>query len=168
MKSEISFFLLEQNCFMLLCQSLLYNIVNQPYVYICHLPLDAPSQPTPLSTPFRSSQSTQLSSLCYAVACHQLFYTGQCPPSFPPSPSYLANRFICTIFLDSIYVVLLLLSHVSLQPHGLYSIYMHSYMMIQQYFNVPCLRNLSSPQDYKDTVLFSSTSFIILVFTSYL
>ena len=41
---------------------LLYNDMNQAYVYICPLPIEPPS-PT---HPSRSSQSPELSSRCYA------------------------------------------------------------------------------------------------------
>ena len=73
--------------------------------------------------PSRSLQSPELSSLCCAAASHELsvshtvVYKCQCDSQFvPPSPSLLcphvrslcvrlyfcpANRFICTIFLDS-------------------------------------------------------------------
>ena len=65
--------LLEYNCFTMVCQFLLYNKVNQLYIYIyphisslLHLP--RPS----LSHPSRWSQSTKLISLCYAAASHWL------------------------------------------------------------------------------------------------
>ena len=55
--SEFSFFLkLEDNCFTMLCWFLLYNNVNQLYVYICPLPLNPPSPQPP--NPSKSSQST--------------------------------------------------------------------------------------------------------------
>ena len=57
--------LLEYNCFTMLCQFLLYNKVNQLYIYIYHL---IPS----LSHPSRWTQSTELISLCYGAASHQL------------------------------------------------------------------------------------------------
>lgn len=49
----ILFLILEYNYFAMLCYFLLYNIVNQPYVYVYPLPLKQPSQ-----SPFfsRSSQ----------------------------------------------------------------------------------------------------------------
>ena len=74
--------LLEYNCFTRVCQFLLYNKVNQLYIYICshissllHLPPSHPPHPTP-----RWSQSTELISLCYAAASYQLsiFYVWQC------------------------------------------------------------------------------------------
>ena len=40
---NFSFFLLKDNCLTMLCQLLLYNEVNQLYVYIYPLPLEAPS-----------------------------------------------------------------------------------------------------------------------------
>ena len=68
--------LLEYNCFTTVCQFLLYNKVNQLYIYVCphissllHLP---PSLPPSLSHPSRWSQSTEQISLCYAAASHQL------------------------------------------------------------------------------------------------
>ena len=58
---SLFFFLLEYNCFTMLCQFLLYNNVNQLHVYIYPLP------PLPASYPSRSSQTKQ-SSLCYTAA----------------------------------------------------------------------------------------------------
>ena len=55
-------FKLEQSYFTMLCQFLLYNKVNQLYVYIRPLPLGPSSHPT-TSYPSRSLQSTELSSL---------------------------------------------------------------------------------------------------------
>ena len=69
-------FQLDYYCFIMLCQFLLYNNVNQLYVYIYLLPLEPPCH-TPPSHPSRSSQSTRLSSLCYAATSHYLFYTKQ-------------------------------------------------------------------------------------------
>ena len=63
---------LEHNCFTMLCQFLLYNKVNQLYAYIYpHIPslLRLPPSPSHYS---RWSQSTELISLCYAAASHQL------------------------------------------------------------------------------------------------
>ena len=58
----------------MVCQFLLYNKVNQLYVYIYpHIPSLCVSLPPSLSHPFRWSQSTELISLCYAAASHQLF-----------------------------------------------------------------------------------------------
>ena len=48
-------FLLEYNCFTMLCQFLLYSEVNQLYVYLYPLPLGLPSHhPSPPSGPSRS------------------------------------------------------------------------------------------------------------------
>ena len=74
----LSFFLtslLEYNCFTMSCQFLLYNKVNQLYVYI-YIPISPPSCasfPSSLSHPSRWTQSAKLISLCYAAASHQLF-----------------------------------------------------------------------------------------------
>ena len=46
---------MEDNCFMMRCWFLLYNNMNQLYVYIYPLPLEPPSHPF-LSHPSRSSQ----------------------------------------------------------------------------------------------------------------
>ena len=120
--------LLECNCFTVLCQFLLYNKVNQLYVYI--LPISPPSEaslPHSLSHFSRSSQGTELISLCYAATSHQLsilhlvVYICQCcsvttsqPPLLPLCPQVCSlrlrlyscpdTRFISTIFLDSIYL----------------------------------------------------------------
>ena len=74
---QITFFfltsLLEYNCFTMLCQFLLYNKVNQLYVYIYpHISSLLCLPPTSLSHPSRWSQSTELISLCYAAASHYL------------------------------------------------------------------------------------------------
>ena len=57
---------LECNCFTIFCSSLLYNKVNQLYVYISPVPQEPPSRPS------SSSQSTELSSRCCTAASHQL------------------------------------------------------------------------------------------------
>ena len=98
---------------------LLCNKVNQLYVYMYPFPLE------PHSHPSRSSQNTELSSLCYAAASTTcLFYTWRCiyistlvsglfPPPFPPLCPQVhsvrlhlyscpADRFISTIFLEGI------------------------------------------------------------------
>ena len=122
--------LLEYKCFTMLCQFLLYNKVNQLYVYI--YPISPPScifLPPSLSHPSRSSQSIELISLCYAAASHQpsilplVLYIRQCYsltssqlplPPLPPCPqvrslrlrlySCPATRFITSTFLNSIYM----------------------------------------------------------------
>ena len=63
--------LLEYNCFTMLHSFLLYNKVNQLYIYI--YPHISSLLRLPPSHPSRSSQSTELISLCYAAASHQLF-----------------------------------------------------------------------------------------------
>ena len=62
--SRQSFFMLEYNCFTMLCQSLLYSKVNQLYVHITSPASWTP--PLPPCLPSRSSQSTALSSLIYS------------------------------------------------------------------------------------------------------
>ena len=65
--------LLEYNCFTMVCQFLLYNKVNQLYIYIQpHISSLLRLPPIILSHPPRQSQSTKLLSLCYAAASHQL------------------------------------------------------------------------------------------------
>ena len=108
--------------------------MNQPYVYIHPLSLEPPSYPS--SHRSRSPQSTELSSLCYTSASHELCFTygsvymtvllsqlfhPLLPPLCPQVHSLClclyscpAKRFICTIFSRfCINALLLLLSHVS-------------------------------------------------------
>ena len=60
----------------MMCQFLLYNKVNQAYIYIYmfpyFFPLASPSLAPSLSYSSRWSQNTELISLCYAAASHQL------------------------------------------------------------------------------------------------
>ena len=68
-RNSFLFFLLEYNCFTMLCWFLLYNEVNQLCIYI-HI---SPPSWDPFSTPIppsRSSQSTKLSSLCFIACSH--------------------------------------------------------------------------------------------------
>ena len=92
--------------------------MNQLYVHTYSLPLEPPFPPSHLS---RSSQSTKLSSLCYAILQNSLYIlhdsvymTILLSQFILPSPSSLrvhmstlyvcsANGFICSIFPDSIY-----------------------------------------------------------------
>ena len=55
----------------MLCWFLPYNNVNQPQVYVCPLPLEPPSHPTPHPN-LLGCQSTGLYSLCYTATSHQL------------------------------------------------------------------------------------------------
>ena len=67
--------LLKYNCLTIVCQLLLYNKVNQLYIYNMFpflFRLASPSLPPSPSHPSRWSQSTELISLCYAAASHQL------------------------------------------------------------------------------------------------
>ena len=118
-------FLLEYNCFSMLCQFLLHKEVNQSCAHRYPLPLGPASYPT-ASCPSRSSQSTNLSFLCLLSASHgpsssthgsvyvsTPIFRPVTP--FPSSPCQhvcslclhlcfcLGNRSMCTIFLDSIY-----------------------------------------------------------------
>ena len=65
--STFFFFLLEYNCFTMLC--LLYN-----EVYICPLPPGSPSLPTP-SHPSRSSQSTKRAPCVYSRFPLAIYFT---------------------------------------------------------------------------------------------
>ena len=121
------FLKLECNCFAMLCYFLLYSKVSQLY----SIPISPPSWTPPkhpTSHPSRSSQSTELSSLCYTAASqwpsvlHRVVvYICQCwslnsshpllsPPCLQVCSLHLrlyscpANRFIGAIFLDSPYI----------------------------------------------------------------
>ena len=110
---------LEYSCFTMLCFCGTTKWIT--YVYT-HTPSLVDLTPGSPSHPPRSPQGTQLSSLCYTVASHwlSLSYSTQmsilvsqfippfscCMTSQVHSPSLClyscpANRFICTIFLDS-------------------------------------------------------------------
>ena len=54
----------------MLCYFLLYNEMNQLHVYIYPLHHVPPSLFLPVSHPYRSSQSTELSSQRYAAGSH--------------------------------------------------------------------------------------------------
>ena len=122
--------LLEYNCFTMVCQFLLYNKVNQLYIYIYpHIPSLLHLPPTLPIPPLQVVTKHQLTSLCYATASHQLsilhlvvymsvplshFIPAYPSPSLCPQVHSLhlhiyscpAPRFIGTIFffLDSIYM----------------------------------------------------------------
>ena len=49
-----------------------YISMNQPWVYICPLPLKSPSHLLPHPTPLRCHKALALSSLCYTANSHQL------------------------------------------------------------------------------------------------
>ena len=76
------YILIGGNCFPMLCWFLLYNNVNQRYVYIYPLPAEPPPPPSQTS---RSSQSTQLDSLCYIAASNSVqFSCSVLSDSLPP------------------------------------------------------------------------------------
>ena len=54
----------------MLCYFLLYNEENQPYIFIYPPPLDLPLRVPPPTHPFGSSQSTELSFLCFIAGSH--------------------------------------------------------------------------------------------------
>ena len=60
----------------MVCQFVLYNKVNQLCIYI--YPHISSLLHLPPSHPSSWSQSTELISLCYTTASHQLFYIWQC------------------------------------------------------------------------------------------
>ena len=82
-------FKLEYNCLAMLYYFLLYNKVDQLYVYIYSFPLEPPAQ-NPLHSA-RSSQNPELSSLGYIAVLHKLsilhiiVYICQC---YPPNLSH--------------------------------------------------------------------------------
>ena len=120
------FFKLEYTCFTMLCSFLLYNSVNQLYVYIYPFPFELPSLPP--THPSRSSQNTELASQCCKVASHWLSAldiivncisaTLSICPTLPFSPcvhkpihslclhlySYLASRFIKMISFINFFI----------------------------------------------------------------
>ena len=106
--------LLEYNCFTMLCQFLLYNKVNQLYVYIYpHIPSLCASLPPSLSHPSRWSQSTKLISLCYAAASHQLsvlhlvVYICPCHSLTSSQLTLLTRHFLKYILLVCVFIPVL-------------------------------------------------------------
>ena len=113
---------LECNCFTIFCSSLLYNKVNQLYVYISPVPRDPPSRPSKLIAEHRAELPVLHSSLPPACVSHlrQGIYAGAAVPVHPapsspplgPHISFLrlhlhsfpTDRFICNIFLSSTYI----------------------------------------------------------------
>ena len=102
-----------------------FSRINHRYIYICPLPLEAPSHFPPHPTHLGCHRVWGLSSLSYSKfplsILHKVMYMFQCYsfslplPLVPPLWSQVcslclhlrccfANRFTGTIFLDSIYV----------------------------------------------------------------
>ena len=101
-----TYFLLEYNCFIILCQFLLYEEVNRLYVIHTFSPTWA-SLPLYLhSHPSRFSQSTELNCLCYTADSHQMsilymvvymliLISQFIPPSLPLPMFHMSVRYIC-------------------------------------------------------------------------
>ena len=120
---------MKYNCFKMLYQFLLYNKVNQPYVYIYSLPLGPPFHPIPSPTPPTPEVITEhwaeLPAVYSSFPLANYFTHGSVyittSQFIPPSPSlplcphthflYLrlyscpGNRFIYTILLDFVYTI---------------------------------------------------------------
>ena len=124
--------LLEYNC-VTLCWFLLYNKVNQLYIYIHpHYPPSCISLPPSLSHPSRRSQSTQLISLCYAAASHQLsilhlvVYICQCHSVTSSQLTLPSPHVLKSILYICVFITVLPLG--SSEPLFLFnSIYMHQH-----------------------------------------
>ena len=119
--------LLEYNCFTMLCQFLLYNKVNQLYVYI--YPHISSLLCLPPTLPIPPLQVDELISSCYVAASHQLtilhlvvcicrcyYHFAPASPSLPcPQVHSLclllyscpATRFISTIFFLRFHIYVL-------------------------------------------------------------
>ena len=89
------FFLLGYSCFTVLCQFLLYNEVNQLYVYIYPLPLEPPSPPIPprqVITEHRAELPVLYSRFPLAICfthgsvCMSVLISQFVPPSPSPHP----------------------------------------------------------------------------------
>ena len=119
-------FLIARYFFTILCWFLPYISMNQPQVYICPLSLEPPSRLPPHPTSLGCHRALDCS-LCHTADSHWLcilhmvMYMFPCyclssshplPPTLYPQVSSLclhlyccsANRFINTIFLDSIHM----------------------------------------------------------------
>ena len=89
--------LLEYDCFTMVCYFLLYNKVNQLYIYICshisslfHLPPSRPPYPTPLGGhKAQSSVNYSYHVVCYIPSIY-LSYNWKFVPfdCFPPIPTF--------------------------------------------------------------------------------
>ena len=79
---------IEYSCFTMLCYFLLYDEVNQLYVYIYPLPSWASLPLHPLFHPSGTSQSTELSSLCCAEDAPGYAPTYMSVPACPTLPSH--------------------------------------------------------------------------------
>ena len=69
-------FLLERNCFTMLCYFLLYNKMNQPSVYISPLPLEPPSHSR--SHPSRSSEHCTELPVLYSSFALAIYVSNVC------------------------------------------------------------------------------------------
>ena len=124
------FILLEDNCFTMLWWSLLYVIMSQSYIHVCiyiYIYI-SPLFSLPLLHSSPSSQSTRLSSLCFAATSQELaishmavYICQRCfpsrshpllPPRHPPTCSlclhlhfFSVNMINSTLSLDSIYML---------------------------------------------------------------
>ena len=125
------FILLEDNCFTMLSWSLLYISMSQSYIHVyIYIYIDHPSSASllPVLHPSPSSQSTRLSSLCFAATSHELAISHMAvyicqgcfpnrshpllPPQHPPTCSlclhlhfFSVNMINSTLSLDSIYML---------------------------------------------------------------
>ena len=125
----------------MLCQFLLYNKVNQLYVYIYpRIPFLFSLLPTLLIPPLQVVQSMELISLCYAAASHQpstlhlVVYTCPCysltssqlPSPHPPTRVLKSILYVCvfipalplgsSVLFFQIPYMIVFLNHLMLQP----------------------------------------------------
>ena len=101
-------FLLEDNCFTILCWFLPHINMNQPQVYICRLPLEPPSHLPPHPTPLCCHTAlgwapwgTQQVSLAICVTYGHAYVSMPLFQFVPPSPSHSVHKSVLYVCVST-------------------------------------------------------------------